>query len=158
MLARPYSDLFVYNNYRFSTSESGRLTSLYFEDAQGNQGRWRREHPLGELLIWQGKSIRLFINPRQTSQFRPDTALRIYHDIRDGIGNYPNYSVRPKEQWHVIEMCPPTFYVRHSSSGRILRIDPTAGAADYAGLANYTGAIADWTLPEDDNGAAVGGR
>ena len=38
------------------------------------------------------------------------------------------------------------------------RKHPTAGAANYAGLANYAGAIVDWTLPDDDNGAAAAGR
>ncbi len=145
MLDKKYSDLFRSINYRFSTSEHGRLTSLYYQDAHGNQGRWRREHRDGPLLAYQGKSIRLFVNPRQVGYFRDDTALRIYQDIRDGIGHYPNYSVIPKEQWHVVEMVSPTFFVGHKSGGRVLLGDPTAGAADYAGLDNYTGQKSDWT-------------
>ena len=145
MLAREYSDLFQHINYRYSTSERGRLTSLYYQDAHGNQGRWRREHRDGPLLVYQGKSLRLFVNPRQVANFRDDTSLRIYQDIRDRLGHYPNYSVVPKEQWHVVELVPPTFFVGHKSSGQVLLNDATAGAADYVGLAGYAGAISDWT-------------
>jgi predicted ArsR family transcriptional regulator len=151
MLQKKLRDLFLFVNYRFSTNEreAGRPTSMYFEDAHGNQGRWRRGHRDGPLLVYQGKSLRLFVNPRQVGQFRDDTALRIYRDIRDGIGNYPNYSVLPKTQWHVVELVPPTFFVGHKSSGRVMLDDTTAGGAAFGELQNYDGNISDWTLAQN---------
>lgn len=147
MIAKKYSDLFAYSNYRFSTEEKGRQSSLYFEDAQGNQGRWRRQHPDGELLIWQGQSRRIYMHRKGMPFHADNKMLKIYRDIQFVLRSDQNYSAVPRKHWHVIEMCPPSFYVRHRSSGRILLEDPTAGAADYAGIANYDGALVDWTLP-----------
>jgi hypothetical protein len=148
MLTTIQRNLFRYINYKFSTSEHGRLTSLYFEDAHGVQGRWRREHRDGPLLVYQGRSARLYISPQEIVNFHPDIALPIYRDLLDRIGNYPNYSVLPVSGRHVIELCPPKFYFRHGSGGTVILNDPSAGSADFASLDNYTGNIVDWTSPE----------
>ena len=144
----PLSDeklaLFVQSNHQFSTSENGRLTSLYFEDMDGNQGRWRREHPGGECLFFQGKSRRLFMDSDELRNYMGDLEV---HDWRTpqkfggrARGDYNvlclgkdirNLSLCPFEGWHVLELCPPQYYARHGSSGTVLLNDNSAVAAAY---------------------------
>mgnify|MGYP000529977629 CR=1 FL=1 len=152
MLDQKSTDLFQPHHYQFSTLEAGgtRLSSLYFQDAKGVQGRWRRQHPTGELLVYQGKSLRLFIRPDKKNTFVDEMedddnfARKLWMDLRDGLP-IDGYSAAPITGYHVIELVPPAYFVGHSSSGTVLLNDPTAGNASYIALANYTGTIIDWT-------------
>jgi hypothetical protein len=160
MDAEAARQFFTWNNYRFSTSEKARLTSLYFEDVQGNQGRWRREHRDGPLLVYQGKSWRLFIDPEEISNYAfglEADNLRLAADQRPPFNNRAKgdylvltkgtqvrgISRRPVEGWHVLELCPPTYYPRHGSGGTVLLNDPSAGAADWNSIGDQQ--IVDWT-------------
>lgn len=168
--------LFKPANYKFSTHETGRLSSLYYEDATGNQGRWRRQHRNGPLLVYQGKSMRLFIDPGKLAGFEPAQAYPIWHrladhspDVAPKLADNPRellkarlhrqlvaeseedmagaYSRSPKQGWHVIEINGTTRQVGHCSGGGVLLQDPTKpGHAAHAALANYTGAEVDWTV------------
>jgi len=147
MLSNKYLELFKFTNYKFSTKRDGQASSLYFQDIQGNQGRWRREHRDGELLVYQGKSLRLFINPLGMDGFDPDESLTIWKDKRDRIGNHPHYSAAPCEGWHVVELVPPNFLMGHGSGGGVLLRDQTAGAAGFDLLGDYSNdQVSDWTV------------
>jgi len=146
MLALKYSTLFTYLNYRFSTMDHGRLSSLYYQDAEGNQGRWRRQHRNGEALFFQGPSIRVFVSPMQKNDFKEYAAMPQYRDLVR-LGEFPGYSLTPKSGWHVVELCPPKFYIRHCSGGAIELNDVTAGSTAYSKLANYDDSkVVDWTI------------
>jgi hypothetical protein len=154
--------LFTQNNYRFSTSDEGRPTSLYFEDNLGNQGRWRRGHHQGELLCYQGQSLRLFIEPeavesylfgleahniRLPKQQQPRFGNRAYGDylvLQRGV-IVRGISLAPIQGWHVLELCSPDYYARHGSSGTVELNDHTAPAANYATIPNIQNTV-DWTL------------
>lgn len=56
-------NLFVATNYKFSTKQPGRSSTWYFSDPQQNYGRFRREHPQGPELVYQGRCSRMFISP-----------------------------------------------------------------------------------------------
>ena len=150
--------LYSFANYSFSTQEEGRVTSLYFEDMLGNQGRWRREHPGGPLLVYQGKSRRLFVSPTELRNYRSDTEASLHQQDATPFGHRANgdyqvlragksitgISLTASAGWHVLELCPPLYYARHGSSGRVTLTDPTAGAADYATVQTIA-ATSDWS-------------
>jgi hypothetical protein len=49
--------------YTLDTDPSRNIPTLYFEDASGNKGRIRQKHPSGQLIAYQGKCIREFVDP-----------------------------------------------------------------------------------------------
>jgi len=161
MLTQSQLALFTLKNYRFSTKENGRLTSLYFEDSERNQGRYRRDHKEGALLVYQGQSKRLFIHPDEQSNFcfgleshnrflPPDQICRFGYRAH---GDYKvlstgkaisNLSLQPIDGWHVLELSPMTFYARHGSSGTVTLKDKTIGDVDFDSLASIQNQV-DWT-------------
>jgi hypothetical protein len=55
--------LFTRANYKFSSKAPNRPSTFYFNDLAGNRGRYRRLHPRGPELVFQGRCNRVFISP-----------------------------------------------------------------------------------------------
>lgn len=129
--------LFKPAHYKFSTSESGRITSLYFE-AGGIQGRWRRKHRDGKLLAYQGKSIRWFVDEQKWfSEFQSDRGDASLYWVQMKAGVNPRgFSMTPIQGYHVLELVPPAagsvkVIVNHCSSGTVILNDPTKNDLPY---------------------------
>lgn len=158
-----FSYLYQPVNYKFSTIERGgaRLTSFYYEDALGNQGRWRREHPDGTLITFQGQGFRLFID--SPINFDEDDCLDIIDHLRahpeiagipGDLSGAPYYSRTPRTGWHVIEATPAAVKARtigHTSSGTVTLHDPAATLAGRMGIHLFDiETVSDWTqMPPD---------
>jgi hypothetical protein len=71
---------FVQANYRFSTNEPGRPSTLYFEDMVGRRGRYRRGHAQGSELIFQGHCHRIFVSPMLKGQLSDLTTGGVFED------------------------------------------------------------------------------
>jgi len=134
--------LFTRENYKFSTKAGARLSSFYFQDNKGNQGRYRREHPDGELLVYQGRSLRLFAAPNKVKQGFNEH--QIYTDINDGVKQHAGFSLVPVTGYHVWEFRPPNI-PGHGSGGTVLAEDPDFANFDFTNFpANYTGETSEW--------------
>lgn len=72
-------NLFNLGNYKFSSQAAGRPSTFYFSDLVGNRGRFRRAHPLGPELVFQGRCKRIFISPVLMNKI----ALLSEHTIAD---------------------------------------------------------------------------
>lgn len=156
-LTAPQLALFTIGNYRFSTIDANRPSSLYFQDANGNQGRWRRGHAHGETLIYQGRSRRLFIAPDEMENYSSgleddprslgnrfgSRANGDYQVLARGIA-VRNISLDPVAGWHVLELCPPDYYARHGSAGEVSLDDDTVHAAIFAAVPTIADTV-DWT-------------
>jgi len=154
-------------NYKFSTNEPGRPSTLYFQDVVGARGRYRRGHGLGSELIFQGRCKRLFVSPdlkRQlgalsgagyvdgddfdrTSYGKFMTKLTDIQDIlergsRDAVNYNGRASTRQTASWHIFDTNEES---AHCSSGTVMGADPAAaGLLGGAGLATYTGKYSIW--------------
>ena len=137
-----FRNLFTRTNYKFSTTENGRLSSFYFQDSNGVQGRYRREHRDGEAVIYQGHSMRLFV--LDTSAFNQNEVRKIYDELIDGF-QPAGYSLIPQDGYHVVEFMHPA-KILHLSSGTVIRYDPDALAFNFDLLQAYQGNDSDWTL------------
>lgn len=143
-----FVNLFRFTNYKFSTKSPGRLSTLYFQDVQGIKGRWRRDHPGGEQLVYQGKCLRFFLSSGATEFFDPESALSTWMNIKDGL--IPaGYSGHWKAGYHVWEMSAPSADISHGSGGKIMAHDPAAALA-ISGLSDqsFGGSYVDWTQME----------
>ncbi len=91
------------------------------------------------------------MNPIERRNFDPSKVRSIWTDFNDGIGATANYSLAPRNGWHVIEFLPfsaeggPPNGIFHTSSGRVLLPDNTAGDAAYGDIADFDGDTSDYT-------------
>lgn len=153
-----FAQLYEPQNYKFSTIEHGgaRLSSFYFQDPFGNQGRWRREHPDGTLITYQGQGLRLFISDRD--DFDEDECLDIVGYLQDnplvagipaGMNGAQHYSRVPVNGWHVIEIVPAAVAaatIGHCSSGTVSLHDPAATVPGRRGINLFDiQGVSDWT-------------
>ncbi|QQS13393.1 MAG: hypothetical protein IPK81_03855 [Rhodospirillales bacterium] len=153
-----FAQLYQPQNYRFSTIEAGgaRLSSFYYQDALGNQGRWRREHPQGTLITYQGQGFRLFVDG--PDNYDEDECLDIIDHLRanPGVAGIPghlpgaaHYSRAPQAGWHVIEATPAAVAARtvgHRSSGTVSLHDAAASMAGRMGINLFDiETVSDWT-------------
>jgi hypothetical protein len=144
--------------YQFSTIERGgtRLSSFYYQDLLGNQGRWRREHPDGTLITFQGRGFRLFVDsPDNYDEYECLDIIDFLRrnpttqDVPDHLDGAAHYSRTPKAQWHVIEALPENVVARtigHRSSGTVSLLDPAATIAGRMGINLFDiENVSDWT-------------
>jgi hypothetical protein len=80
--------LFVQANYQFSSSAPGRPSTFYFEDQQGNRGRFRRQHAKGPELAHQGACTRVFISPALELRLSTMAELVSGRPFSDGAGRF----------------------------------------------------------------------
>lgn len=130
--------LFSRLNYQFSTTESGRLTTFYFQDASGNMGRIRRQHRDGPLAVYQGKCKRIFLSPDAMNDI--DSLVDDVKELGGAIDNLSkgnavfngHASLTPQADWHVFD-----FFIdeegdvvqQHGSGGAIILSDMEATEA-----------------------------
>ena len=136
-----YGTLFQKSNYKFSTKDPGRLSSFYFEDRHGNQGRWRREHPRGELLVYQGQTIRFFTESPE--DFNPDMVELVWRTAKIGHFDHEHYSRVPKNGWHVVEIARQPDTIGHCSGGTVVLADSDLASGSLP-TDTYGGDISDW--------------
>jgi hypothetical protein len=158
-------NFFVQANYRFSTNEQGRPSTLYFQDGAGNRGRYRRGHAQGEQLIHQGGQCdRIFISPTLKAQssafargvFEQDWDNATYGAFMDRLSAInavvqagdPNRvyagraSLNMHVGWHAFET---DGNLVHCSAGTVMVADNTIAACfQGAGLNAYAGAWMVW--------------
>jgi hypothetical protein len=157
-LPNKFQQLYQPLNYRFSTIEAGgaRLSSFYYQDNLGNQGRWRREHRDGTLITFQGQGFRLFVD--HPANFDEDECLDIIDHLRaspptmgipSNFVSAAHYSRVPQEGWHVIEATPAAVAARtiaHTSGGTVSLHDPAATIGGRMGINLFDiENVSDWT-------------
>jgi hypothetical protein len=157
-LPSKFAQLYQPLNYLFSTIEAGgaRLSSFYYQDHLGNQGRWRREHPDGTLITFQGQGFRLFVD--SPANYDEDECLDIIDRLRanpatagipGNLAGAAHFSRAPQAGWHVIEATPAAVAARtigHRSSGTVSLHDPAATMAGRMGINLFDiENVSDWT-------------
>ncbi len=127
--------MFNQRNYKFSTQQPGRKSTLYFDDGVGNKGRIKRSDSSGGSagIFYGSDTTWLFISPSEKEELEDnfDTAQEMFKFLIKVPGrlkcgeSIDGYSLNSAPGWTVFEISSQRV---HPSAGAIFTNDPDASA------------------------------